>query len=234
MKEFEIKFNDFQRMLIGDVPLHFYIEVIFRTALIYLILLVSMRLMGKRMSTQLSRNEMAAVASLAAAVGIPLMNPDKGMLPAVVVAIVIIIYQIVIARKAAVSKKFESLTQDKYNMLVKDGVLNTSAMMLTRISRDRVFSQLRSEGLNNLGTVKRLYFEAAGNFSILMESRPKPGLTVLPEWDEEIAEELQVVVDRQVCQYCGSSEPIERESKMICKNCQHDVWVNAVVNKEGA
>lgn len=229
MKEYEIKLSDIQRILIGEVPFHFYIEVIFRIAFIYLILMVSMRLMGKRMSTQLSRNEMAAVASLAAAVGVPLMNPERGLLPAFAIAVVIITYQILIAKKASVNKKFESATQDEYNTIVKDGILNTDAMLLTRISRDRVFAQLRSEGISHLGMVKRLYFEAAGSFSILSASEPKRGLSILPEWDVSLFRELHTKTTMLVCHYCGKpKEATEAGDNTICSNCKHNDWVHAV------
>jgi uncharacterized membrane protein YcaP (DUF421 family) len=232
MKEYEIKLSDIQRILVGEVPLHFYLEVIFRVAIIYLVLMVSMRLMGKRMSSQLSRNEMAAVASLAAAVGIPLMNPDRGLLPAVVIAVVIIAYQTIIARKASVNKKFESVTQDEYNMLVKDGVLNTNAMVLTKISRERLFSQLRSESISHLGMVRRLYFEAGGTFSLLNTTEPKPGLSVLPEWDQQLSSEMHVLTDVQLCHYCGNHRPLESTDDTLCENCKHHTWVRAVSLQE--
>lgn len=233
MKEYEIKLSDIQRILIGEVPFHFYLEVIFRIAFIYLILMVSMRLMGKRMSTQLSRNEMAAVASLAAAVGVPLMNPERGLLPAVAIAVVIITYQILIAKKASVNKKFESATQDEYNTIVKDGILNTDAMLLTRISRDRVFAQLRSEGISHLGMVKRLYFEAAGSFSILSASEPKPGLSILPEWDVSMFRELHTKTTMLVCHYCGKpKKATETGDNAICSNCKHNEWAHAVTKQQ--
>lgn len=228
MKEYEIKLSDIQRILLGEVPLHFFIEVILRTAVIYLILMVSMRLMGKRMSSQLSRNEMAAVASLAAAIGVPLMNPDRGLLPAIVIAMVIISLQVLIAEIATRSKKFESLTQDKYNILVKDGVLNYKAMLLTRITRDRVLSQLRSQGISHLGMVKRLYFEARGTFSLLKKTEPVPGLSSIPEWDMEMSGKIHRQSTQQVCKFCGNYHTGAKDNK--CKNCGKNTWVYAVSN----
>ncbi|MDQ0638475.1 uncharacterized membrane protein YcaP (DUF421 family) [Pedobacter sp. W3I1] len=228
MKEYEIKLTDIQRILQGEIPMHFFIEVIFRTAAIYLILMVSMRLMGKRMSSQLSRNEMAAVASLAAAVGVPLMNPDRGLLPAVVIAAVIITLQILIAKIAANNIKFESLTQDKYNMLIKDGVMNPKAMVLTRITKDRVLSQLRSEGISHLGMVKRLYFEASGTFSCLKNTIPVPGLSTIPNWDHEMSEKIHSQTAIRVCESCGAYKQDTSADK--CQNCEKNAWVYAVSN----
>ncbi|MEH3114212.1 DUF421 domain-containing protein [Pedobacter terrae] len=229
MKEYEIKLNDLRRILIGEIPLTFYAEVILRTAVIYLILMISMRLMGKRMSSQLSRNEMAAVASLAAAVGVPLMNPDRGLLPAVVIAIVLIGFQLLIAKIASKNKKFESITQDKYNMIVKDGVLNIKAMLLTRVSRDRALAQLRKEGITHLGSVKRLYFEAGGTFSLLKTAKPLPGLSIIPAWDDEFSDEIHRR-DTAVllCSNCGNSKP--DATVVNCQNCGENNWIPAVNN----
>jgi uncharacterized membrane protein YcaP (DUF421 family) len=232
MKEYEIKLSDIQRILFGEVPLYFFIEVIFRLMIIYLILMVSMRLMGKRMSSQLSRNEMAAVASLAAAVGVPLMNPDRGLLPAVLIAAIIIIYQILIAKRASHNRKFESITQDRLEILIEDGVLNPDVMLHTRVSKERVFAQLRAEQVSHLGMVKRLYFEAGGMFSFLKTTEPKPGLSVLPVWDTDLAADLHSTVEKQVCSYCGNDHSARNNElkggETKCGKCGNKKWVQAV------
>jgi hypothetical protein len=86
MKKEDIHLGDWQRMFFGEVPGGFYWEVVLRIAVIYLILMVSMRLMGKRTASQLSRNEMIALVSLSAAIGVPLQAPDRGILAAVIIA----------------------------------------------------------------------------------------------------------------------------------------------------
>jgi uncharacterized membrane protein YcaP (DUF421 family) len=229
MKEYEIQLNDYIRILFGEVPPHFYVEVAFRLAILYLLLIVSMRIMGKRMSSQLSRNEMAAVASLAAAVGIPLMNPDKGILPAVIIAGVIIVYQIMVAKRAARDKSFESLTQDRLDILVEDGVLQLESMLHTRISRERVFAQFRNEGITHLGKVKRLYFEAGGGFSLLEAADPIPGLSVIPEWDTDMEKDMHIQLLNEVCYDCGNLESkADVSGRKCCTNCGNSHWVKAV------
>lgn len=233
MKAYEIKLGDLQRLFVGEVPSFFYLELIFRVLLIYFLLLVSMRLMGKRMSSQLSRNEMAAVASLAAAVGIPLMNPDKGLLPAILTAGVIIVYQILIARKAFKSKRFESLTQDSVSTLVQDGMLCLKAMVHNRISRERLFAQLRSKEISHLGMVKRLYFEAGGNFSLLKAPVQKAGLSNLPDGDQELEREIHRQVSGYVCLHCGNPFNEKATHQQVrCDNCSHMEWTSAVIRTE--
>jgi hypothetical protein len=90
MQPEEIHLSDWSRILLGEVPASFFIEVVLRAAFLYLLLIISMRLMGKRMSAQLSRNERISIVSLAAAIGVPLQAPDRGLLPAFVIAVAVI------------------------------------------------------------------------------------------------------------------------------------------------
>jgi uncharacterized membrane protein YcaP (DUF421 family) len=230
MKPEDFKLSDFQRILIGEIPATFFIELIFRALIIYILLIVSMRLMGKRMSAQISRNEMAAVTSLAAAVGIPLMNPDRGLLPPVIITIVIVLFTNFVSNRTARDEKFESLTQDDYGILVEDGVLNLAVMEQTRVSRERLFAQLRMLNKMHLGMIKRLYFEANGVFSVVDEPNPQPGLSVLPDdIDPEFGKRKLRKTDAFVCKSCGKvAEGLISMARSPCPNCRAIKWDYAV------
>ncbi len=81
MKPEEIHLADWGRILVGDVPGLFFLELILRAAFFYVLLLVCMRLLGKRMSSQMSRNEMATLVALAASIGIPCLPLTGGCCP---------------------------------------------------------------------------------------------------------------------------------------------------------
>jgi uncharacterized membrane protein YcaP (DUF421 family) len=104
MKKEDIHPFDWGRMFVGEVPFGFFVEVIFRTAFVYLILMVAMRLMGKKIASQLGRNEMIAIISMAAAIGVPLQSPDRGLLPAVIIAGIVVATQQFIASKTTKAK----------------------------------------------------------------------------------------------------------------------------------
>jgi len=84
---------DLYRLLVGQGPWWSLIEVILRAMLIYALLLVIMRLMGKRVASQLSISELAVVVTLGAAVGVPMQVQDRGMLPAVLILLVALGFQ---------------------------------------------------------------------------------------------------------------------------------------------
>lgn len=229
MEAYEIKIDDLHRIIFGDVNWEFYLEVIVRSIIIYLILIVSMRLIGQRMASQLSRIEMAAMVSLAAAIGVPLQTAERGLLPAMVIAIVVVCIARIVSFYSARNEKFENLSQDRLNILVEDSVLNIQLMMKTRITRELLFAQLRSEGITNLGAVKRVYFEANGTFSLIRNTDQLPGFCILPDWDQEFIQELEKV-EEKFCVHCGKNKEPD-EKNLECQNCGQEDYLKGVYDK---
>jgi uncharacterized membrane protein YcaP (DUF421 family) len=222
----KIRLSDWGRILFGEVPPSFFLEVVIRTVFIFLLLIISMRLFGKRMAAQINRIEMVSLYALAAAIGVPLQSPDKGLLPALIIAIVVIIVGRLIATLAFGNERFEARVEDRLSILANDGVLDMQKFKGTTLTKERVFAQLRSSGVRHLGEVKRLYVEANGSFSLVKEQNPSYGLSVLPTTDPEFWEE-QTQVDEQVCCTCGKKK---RDNSMAetCSNCKDDQWMKAI------
>lgn len=226
MEKEKIHLTDIQRILLGEVPGEFYIELVIRALFCYIVIIFAMRLMGSRISANLSRNELAAIAALAASTGVPLTDPSKGLLPALVAAALVVMIQRLISRKAAEDKAFEKLTQGDISTLVKDGEMQLKDMHLTRITRDRLTAHVRGEGLEHLGAVKRLYLEAGGNFTLIKEPQPGPGLTVIPEWDTDFREAQRKDDKVQACCSCGHT--VEWRYTGECEKCGKNEWIKAV------
>ena len=225
MNKEDIHLYDWQRILIGEVPGTFYIEIIIRAVVIYLILVGSMRLMGRRMASKLSRDEMAAMVSLAAAIGVPILDASRGLLPAFVIALVVVVTQRIVSYYAAKNETFEGISQDIMSLLVENSVMQLATMKKSRITRELLFAKLRSSGLIHLGQVKRLYMEANGTFTLIEESNPKPGLSILPEWDTDFIDQQAQVPGQLACYHCGNIQ-LDSGQKSACPTCGYNQWVS--------
>ena len=227
MKKEDIHLYDWQRILLGEVPGIFYVEILFRAAAIYLLLVLSMRLMGRRMAFKLSRNEMAAMISMAAAIGVPILDATRGLLPAYIIAVVVVSTQRLVSYWAAKNQRFEAFSQGDNSTLVENAVIQLDAMKGARITRELLFAQLRSSGLIHLGHVKRLYMEANGAFTLIEEPKPTPGLSVLPEWDTDFVNQQEKAPGQYVCYHCGTLPP-QNSKTQTCPKCGHKEWVPAL------
>ncbi|WP_207532579.1 DUF421 domain-containing protein [Desertivirga arenae] len=227
MEPYQIHLDDWRRILIGEVPGGFFIELIIRTLFIYILLMISMRLMGKRMASQLSRNELIAMVSLAAAIGVPLMTPERGLLPSVVIAVIVVSVQWIVTLLNGKSQKIEAITQDKLSILVSDGKMDLAKMKNNRITRERLFAQLRSNSITSLGQVKRLYLEASGSFTLVKEKEPQPGLSILPQYDREFQQMQKTDASTAVCNECGNQRTMPGNTESPCERCGEIQWKEA-------
>lgn len=227
MEKQNIQLTDIPRILFGEVPGAFYIEAVFRTAVIYFVLMVSVHIMGKRMTSQIGQNEMAAMVSLAAAIGVPLMDPARGILPIFVIALVVIAFQSTIASRAAQDQRFERISQGRVDLLVDDSVINLESLRNSRLSKKQLFAQLRNFTITHLGMVARFYLEANGTFSLKRRDDPQPGLSVIPDWDTDFFSTTEIETDVLACSRCGFVVP-KRDDIPHCPNCGSDEWSMAV------
>jgi uncharacterized membrane protein YcaP (DUF421 family) len=220
--------TDYLRILMGDVPWSFLLEAAIRLVLLYLLLLTGLRLMGKRMAGQLSRTELAALVSLAAAIGIPILSADRGLLAPVTIAAMVVGGQRLVAHWAARRPQVEHLLQGTLTTVVADGVLQLPNMEQAVLSQERLFAQLRGESLEHLGQVRRLYMEANGTFSLVEVDEPQPGLSLVPGWDAEFRQVQPAVPGAFACRQCGYVAKAAQAPATACSHCQATDWEPAV------
>lgn len=219
--------HDLKRILIGNAPPEFLLEVLIRTLLIYLLVLVVVRLLGKRMSGQLTLIEMALLIMLGGIIGSPIQIPDRGILTGFIILLTALILQRTINRLAFRHPRIEYLTQGAANILVKDGMLQLEEMRKERISVQQLFASLRDQEIRHLGEVKRVYLEACGIFSVFRSTSPVPGLAIFPPGDEALAkvyrhEEYALVA----CQNCGC---VSASGINSCPRCHSESLTYAIL-----
>jgi Predicted membrane protein len=228
MDKEEIFLGDWQRILLGNAPLEFMLEVIIRSLFIYCLLVVVLRLLGKRMSGQLTITELAIMLSLGAIVAVPMETPERGVLQGVLLLFLILLFQLIVTYFIYRNEKFEDLAQGKMSLLVKDGVLQLRELDKLNVSREQLFAVLRNKQIFNLGRVKRLYQEAYGEFSIYRNQQAQPGLSIYPDADKAIAEIIQPADEGiVVCLNCGHTA---HDAGAPCTVCHETNWLPAAIS----
>ena len=220
--------TDYLRILMGDAPWSFLAEATIRLVLMYLLLLLGLRLMGKRMAGQFSRTELVALVSLAAGIGIPLLSADRGLLAPLIIASVVVLGQRLVVHWAAREPRVEQALQGNITTVVLDGVLQLDHMEEAVLSQERLFAQLRGESMEHLGQVRRLYMEANGTFSLVEETTPPAGLSLIPGWDHDFRQLQPVVPGSFACLKCGKVVPAPQLPTTACPHCQAHRWEPAV------
>lgn len=147
---------------------------LFRTVVLYALIILGIRLMGKRQVGELEPSELVftlLIADLAAVpmqdFGIPLVT---GVVPIVTLLCVTLLISILTMR----SIKFRSLLCGKPSIVVDNGKLRQEEMRKNRFTLDELSEELRIQGVSDLTTVRYAILETNGQLTVLLKAAEMP------------------------------------------------------------
>ena len=228
----EYRITDLKRIFLGETPPGFLLEVGLRTVIVYLFLLVIIRLLGNRMTGQLTIVELAIMVTLGAIVAPAAQLPDRGIFYGVVALLAALAFHRGVNFISVKNEKVEHLVHGKMSTLVKDGVLQLDEMKKCGISHQQLFAELRNQKIFNLGRVERVYLEACGLFTVFQTSENRIGLTTLPPVDQRVTEtQIKIEGRSAACCHCGYVQNISSQQDE-CDSCHLTSWTDAYMLKQ--
>jgi len=227
-----IDISQIEKMLIGDQDWAFTVEIVFRTLVMYLIVLLSLRTLGKRGVKQLSVFEMVVIISLGSAAGDPMFYKEVGLLSAFVVFTVVVVAYKLTAYLVGKHPKVEALLEGTCTCLIEEGKFSVHNFRKESMAQDEFFSELRLKGISHLGQVELAIIETSGSISVFYYSDQdvKYGLPILPSlYGQQIVEIPSK--DYWSCSFCGHTELLEPAAAHNCPVCQHQHWVRSIASQ---
>jgi len=223
--------KDFETILLGDKDWNFIPEIMFRTLVMYLIVLFSLRILGKRGVKQLSVFELVVIISLGSAAGDPMFYEEVGILSALAVFMVVVLAYKTTSYFVGKSKKVEKLLEGSCTYLIEDGVFSIENFKKETLAQDEFFSELRLKSVSHLGQVKLAIIETSGSISVFYykDEDVKMGLPILPSL---FCEKTKLILDTGIyaCSFCGQTEKLNVGTS-FCKVCEKDEWIKAIDEK---
>lgn len=220
---------DWNEILWGDLEAAFLLQILFRTVVMYLIILFALKILGKRGVKQLSIFELVIIISLGSAAGDPMFYKEVGLLSAFAVFVVIIISYKITTHLVFKYKTVEKLLEGEAIYLIDDGVFSIRNFNKESLGYDEFFSEMRQKSVSHLGQIDIAILEISGEVSLYFYDDEDViyGLPILPtlyhQQHCEITEKCHYS-----CTYCGFTEIIVPTKLHICTNCKHDKWVKAI------
>ncbi len=230
MKKDEIFLSDVGRILFGQAPPMFLLEVLLRTMIIYLGAVAVLRVLSKRMSGQLTIAELGIMVLLGAVIAPPAQTPDRGIILGLTILTSVILLHHGFTKLDFKAPKVEELAHGQVSLLVKDGVLQLKEIKAANVPPQQLYTELRNKKIYNLGQVKRVYMEAYGLFSVYKEEQEeKPGLPLFHKEDRAILEGAKKSPDgAMACQNCGNVARDVHDG-VPCGVCEATEWTRAIV-----
>lgn len=112
---------EWNEVLLGDESLAFLAEVALRAAIMFVLVFATLRLMGKRAVKQLSVLELLISISLGSAAGDPMLYREVGVLKAVTVFMVALLFYGIIMKLITLSEKMERILEGRPIYIIRDG-----------------------------------------------------------------------------------------------------------------
>ena len=139
----------------------------YRTAVMFIVMLITMRILGKRQMAQLELSELVVAIMLSELAVAPITNPNHRMLYGIVPILVLLVGQLAIAFGCLKSVHLRSVIIGKPSIIVKNGQINQNEMRKNRLTLTELAEQLRGQGHTDISTIKYAILEVGGGLSVL-------------------------------------------------------------------
>lgn len=171
MLSFPRNTNGMAILLIGDV---FMLVPFARTLLLYLLIVLAVRFMGKRQVGEMQPAELVITILVSAVAAVPMQDIDIPLAHGVVPVLTLIAAEVLISALSLKSFFLRRLLSGKPVPVIRDGVIDRKAMVKLRLSLDDLFEDLRLNGVFDLRQVKFAQLETNGQLSLLLNTADAP------------------------------------------------------------
>lgn len=146
---------------------HTVLEIVARTSVVYVLVLVGIRLTGKREVGQMTPFDLTLLLLLSNSVQNAMTGPDTSLLGGAVAACVLLLLNYLLAEVSGINRRFRSVIQGSPTLLIHNGQLIASHCAKEHVSVDEVQRALREHGVASISDVALAVLEVDGSISVL-------------------------------------------------------------------
>lgn len=148
--------------------------LIYRTVIMYVVILVVVRLMGKRSLANMAPFDLVVVLIIGEAAAIPMQEKNIPLLHGIVPIVLLATLEFIVTLANLYSKKFEDLTQGRATLLVRNGRMLYRGMRREHVTEADLISLLRDKGIDRLEAVREAWLEPNGTLSVIPTVQEQP------------------------------------------------------------
>lgn len=150
------------------------LNLFIRCLILYFVLLIAMRLMGKRQLGELQPFELAITLVASDLVCIPMADSSIPILYGIIPVFSLFLVHIIITKLATKSIRFRKFLNGKPIIIIQNGNILPDVMKELNLNIDDIMEALRGAGCFNPSEVEYAILETNGNMSVLQKSQNRP------------------------------------------------------------
>ena len=143
------------------------ITALARTVILYLLIMLGLRLMGKRQIGELEPGELVLTMMLSDLATVPMQDFGIPLLAGVIPILTLLSLSMLLSQISLHNIRFRALVCGTPTILIRCGELQQSAMRKNRYTLDELLEELRGKGFSSIADVKYAILENSGQLSVL-------------------------------------------------------------------
>ena len=194
-----------------------------RTVILYFLIMIGLRLMGKRQIGELEPGELVLTMMISDLATVPMQDFGIPLLAGVIPILTLLALSMLLSQLSLSSIRFRALACGTPSVLIREGVLQQEAMRKNRYTLDELLEELRGQGFTGVEEVKYAVLENSGHLSVLPWARCQP----------PTAEQLGVAVEENVT----LPVVLVNDGRLLRRNLEaqglDEAWLREALRKEG-
>ena len=150
------------------------LTAVIRTVILYLIIVIGIRLMGKRQIGQLEPSEFVLSLLIADLAAVPMQDFGIPIIMGVIPIVTLLCLSTILSVMTVRSIRLRALLCSRPSIVVQDGKILEREMVKNRFTVDELMEELRGTGITDLDSVKYAVLETTGRISVIQKKEAQP------------------------------------------------------------
>jgi uncharacterized membrane protein YcaP (DUF421 family) len=153
---------------------HVLLQIVLRTGVIYLLVLIGVRLSGKREVGQMTPFDLTLLLLLSNSVQNAMTGPDTSLVGGATAACTLLLLNYLVGQLSGTNRRFRRVVEGQPTLLIHDGKVVEAHMAREHVSMDELLRALREHGIATCQDVALAVLEVDGSISCLKYDEIKP------------------------------------------------------------
>ena len=162
-----------------------------RVTIIYILVLLVMRMMGKREISQMQPFELVIAIMIADLATVPMSDTGIPITSGIVPILALLLFQLIISIINLKSITFRKIVCGKPRILIYRGKIDEQALKKEKVTINELQERLREKGIFTIGDVEYAIIETSGDLSVIQK----------PEKRNTIPEDFNIIPDYEGIPY---------------------------------
>lgn len=150
------------------------ITAFLRSIILYLLIMVCLRVLGKRQIGDLEPEELVLTMMLSDLASVPMQNFGIPLLAGIIPIFTLLALSMLLSQLSLKSLRIRRLVCGSPTVLIEKGIINQNNMRHNRFTINELMEELRAQGVCDIKTVKYAILENSGKLSLLLYPEEQP------------------------------------------------------------